>query len=71
MRAGGVHVERVDAGQRVHDGVDADRPHELADERVPDVQLQIIGAAEVVARLANVDADDLRHVGVVDQALHH
>ena len=70
MRAPRVHVERVDAGQRVHDGVDADRAHELADQRVADVELQVVGAPQVVARLADVDADDLGDVGILDEPLH-
>ena len=70
MRAARVHVERIDAGQRVHDRVNAYRSHQLADQRVPDVELQVVGASEVVARLADVDADDLGHVRVLDEALH-
>ena len=37
---------------------------------MPDVELQVVGASEVVARLSDVDADDLGHVGVFDEALH-
>src|SRR5579864_2541754 len=34
-----------------------------------DVEVQVIGAAQVVARLPDVDADDLGHVGVGQQTL--
>src|SRR5581483_6257297 len=51
------------------DGVDADGAHELADERVADVELEVVGAPEVVSRLTDVDADDLGDVGILDQAL--
>src|ERR1700694_4375815 len=54
-----IHVERIDAGQRVHDGVDPNRSDQLADERVTDVELQVIGTAQVVARLPGVAGDDL------------
>src|SRR5207237_5948454 len=57
VRAAGVHVERVDASEGVHDGVDADRANQLADQRVPDVELQIVGAPQVISRLADVHAD--------------
>ena len=70
MGAARIHVEGVDAGEGVDDGVDADRAHELADEGVTDVELEVVGATEVVVRLADVDADDLRDVRVLDQALH-
>jgi len=66
VRAPWIHVERIDAGQRVHDSVDPDRSHQLADERVADVELQVVSAAEVVARLADVDADHLGDVGILD-----
>jgi hypothetical protein len=35
-----------------------------------DIELEVIGASEVIARLAGVDSDHLGDVGVVDQALH-
>src|SRR6202171_6219914 len=70
MRAPLIHVERVDARHRVHDGVDADGSHELADQGVADVELEVISAAEVVTRLAGVDADDFGDAWVVAQPLH-
>jgi hypothetical protein len=60
VRTRWIHVEGVDARERVDHGVDADRADELADQGVPDVQLQVVRPAEVVARLADVDADDPR-----------
>src|SRR5689334_12808933 len=71
MRARGVHVERVDPREGVDHGVHPDGAHELADQRVADVELQVVGAAEVVPRLADVDADDFGDVWVFDQALHY
>ena len=71
VRPARVHVERVDACQRVDDGVDAHGAHELADQGVADVELQVIRAAEVIARFADVDPDDLGDVGILDQPLHH
>src|SRR5437016_1256729 len=71
VRSRRVHIEGVDTRQRVHDRVDTHRADELADERVADVELQVIRAAEVVARLPDVDPDDVRDVGIFRQALHH
>ncbi len=70
MRTSWVHVEGVDARQRVHDCVDADGSHELADQRVTDVELQVVGASQVVTGLAGVDADHLGDAWVFRQALH-
>src|SRR5260370_20605782 len=70
MRAPRVEVERIHTSERVNDSVDAHRPHELADERVADVELEVVRAAEVVPRLADVDTDHLGDVRVFDEALH-
>src|ERR1700687_338684 len=70
MGATWIHVEGVDAGQRMHHGVDVDRSHELSDQRVTDVELEIVGASQVITRLAGIDADNLAHAGVFHQALH-
>ncbi|OLD24978.1 MAG: hypothetical protein AUJ02_06525 [Chloroflexi bacterium 13_1_40CM_3_65_12] len=70
MSAPRVEIERVDAGERVHDRVDAHRSHQLADEGMTYVELEVVGAAEVVSRFADVDADDLRDIRVLDQSLH-
>src|SRR3954453_9911350 len=70
VRAARVHVEGIDSRERVYDRVDADRTHQLADQRVADVELQVIGAPEVVAGLADVDADDLGDARVIHQALN-
>ncbi len=70
MGAMRIHVERIDPRQRVYNGVDPDRPDQLADERVADVEIEVVGAAQVVARLAGVDADNLGDIRIIDQALH-
>ncbi|TMB42007.1 MAG: hypothetical protein E6J53_10110 [Chloroflexi bacterium] len=41
----------------------------LADQRMTNVKLQVVGAAEVITRLADVDADHLGDIRVLDQAL--
>src|SRR3982074_1038082 len=70
MSTARVHVERIDARHRVHDGIDANGAHQLANERVTDVELQVIGASEIVAGLASVDADDLGDIRIFNEALH-
>ena len=70
MRASRVHVERIDARESVHDGVDSHRADELADERVADVELQVVGPPQVVSRFADVDTDDLGDVGILYEALY-
>ena len=70
VRAPRIEVEGVDRGAGMHHGVDADRAHQLADQRMADVELQEIRTPKVVVRLAGVDADHLGHLGLGDQALH-
>ena len=53
----------------MHDRVDADGSNELSDERVADVELEVVGAPKVVTWLADVDADDLCDVRVLHEAL--
>ena len=48
----------------MHHRVDAEGPHELADQAVAEVGADEVGAVEVVGGLANVDADDLLDHGV-------
>ena len=69
MRQPGVLLEGVDHDLGVDDGVDPDRPDQLADQGVADVELQEVGVTEVVVRLGGVDTDDLLDTGLLDEPL--
>lgn len=58
----GVSVEGVDSGGSVHDRINADRPYELADHRMADVQPEELTPCRSRSSAPRVDADDLRHV---------
>ncbi len=55
----GVLLEGIGGDLGVDDGVDPDRPDQLADQRMADVELQKVGLAEVLVRFLGVDPDDL------------